>query len=918
MSGNESKAPVVHLEGVSLHYGKTRALDGVSLDIPSGLMIGFIGPDGVGKSSLLSLISGARAVQEGTVDVLGGGMTEKAHRDKVGPLIAYMPQGLGKNLYPMLSVEENLQFFARLFGHDAEERRRRIDYLTRSTGLNEFLDRPAGKLSGGMKQKLGLCSSLIHDPDLLILDEPTTGVDPLARAQFWDLIGRVRKEQPGMSVIVATAYMDEAERFDWLVAMDDGKILDTGSPEELLEKTGSDSLESAFIKLLPEEKREGYEPVEIKPLDLGQDDDVAIEAKGLTKKFGDFVAVDHVTFRIRKGEIFGFLGSNGSGKSTTMKILTGLLPATEGQAWLFGNEVDSEDMETRRNVGYMSQAFSLYSELTVRQNLVLHARLFHVPEDEIPGRVEEMSKRFDLMKIQDSLPDNLPLGVRQRLSLAVAMVHKPGLLILDEPTSGVDPIARDNFWRFMIDLSRNDKVTIFISTHFMNEAERCDRISLMHAGKVLASDPPVELVEKSGAKDLEAAFIQYLKEAGDGAEPEGEGETRVAEGTEESKEETLKKAERRFSPGRMLSYTWRESLELKRDPVRTTLALLGSIILMLVIGFGISMDVNELSYAVLDRDQTGLSNNYALNISGSRYFIEQPPVHDYAELDKRMRSGKLSLVIEIPPGFARKFQRGDPVEVGAWVDGAMPQRAETIQGYVRGMHQEWLVAQAGSRTGSAPSALADIQVRFRYNPDVESLPAMVPAVIPILLLMLPSMLAALSVVREKELGSIINLYVTPVTRTEFLLGKQIPYVLLAMLNFFLMVLLSVTAFDVPVKGSFLTLTVAAFLYCLIATGMGLLASTFTRSQIAAMFITMIGTILPAVQFSGMINSTSSLEGMGKLVGSIYPTTHMLIISRGVFNKALGFGDLTGAMGMLAITFPLILALSIALLKKQET
>ena len=909
--------PVVRLNGVGLSFGSTRALDQVTLNIPSGLMVGLIGPDGVGKSTLLSLIAGARIIQDGEVEVLGGDIGLKSHRDKVGPLIAYMPQGLGRNLYPMLSVEENLQFFGRLFGHDKAERRRRIDYLTKSTGLFPFLDRPAGKLSGGMKQKLGLCSALIHDPDLLILDEPTTGVDPLARAQFWDLIKRVRQSQPGMSVMVATAYMDEAERFDWLVAMNDGQVLDTGSPAELLKKTGSRSLEEAFIKLLPEEQRKGHQPVEIKPLNLKADEDVAIEAQGLTKKFGDFTAVDHVSFRIQRGEIFGFLGSNGCGKSTTMKMLTGLLPATEGQAWLFGKEIDSDDMNTRRNVGYMSQSFSLYSELTVEQNLVLHARLFHVEEADIPQRVDEMVERFDLKKSRQALPDDLPMGVRQRLSLAVAMVHKPKLLILDEPTSGVDPVARDNFWRLMIGISRQDGVTIFISTHFMNEAERCDRISLMHAGKVLAAGPPQKLVDDSGEEDLEATFIKYLKEAGDEAEPEGDIEAPISENTGEAKEETLKKANRFFSVDRMLSYTWREALELKRDPVRTTLALLGSLILMMVIGFGISMDVNDLSYAVLDRDQTGLSRSYAINIAGSRYFTSTPPINSYEEMDLRMQSGKLSLAIEIPPGFGRRIQRGDPVEIGAWVDGAMPQRAETIGGYVQGMHQQWLMSEAARRTGQSMSTLTDIQLRYRYNPDVKSLPAMVPAVIPILLLMLPSMLAALSVVREKELGSITNLYVTPVTKSEFLLGKQIPYVLLAMLNFFLMVLLAVTIFEVPVKGSFISLTVAALLYCLIATGMGLLASTFTRSQIAAMFITMIGTLMPAIQFSGMINSTSSLEGIGKLVGSVYPTTHMLIISRGIFNKALDLGDLHSSFIVLLIIAPIILAASIALLKKQE-
>ncbi|KAB2887100.1 MAG: ABC transporter ATP-binding protein, partial [Burkholderiaceae bacterium] len=486
-------------------------------------MVGIIGPDGVGKSSLLSLLAGARAVQQGRVEALGGDMASKAHRDRVCPRIAYMPQGLGKNLYPTLSVEENLQFFARLFGHGAAERRRRIDDLTRSTGLHKFLQRPAGKLSGGMKQKLGLCCALIHDPDLLILDEPTTGVDPLARAQFWDLIQRIRRQRPGMSVLVATAYMDEAQRFDWLVAMDDGRVLATGTPAELLARTGCDALESAFIQLLPEEKKRGYQPVEIPPLPADDGTAVAIEARDLTMRFGDFVAVDHVSFRIRRGEIFGFLGSNGCGKSTTMKMLTGLLPASEGQAALFGKPVDPRDVNTRRRVGYMSQAFSLYGELTCEQNLVLHARLFHVPEAEIAARVDEMLQRFDLREVRASLPESLPLGMRQRLSLAVAMVHRPELLILDEPTSGVDPIARDGFWRLLVELSRRDRVTIFISTHFMNEAERCDRISLMHAGKVLDSDAPAALVERRSAHTLEEAFIGYLVDAGGGT-PTGAGD----------------------------------------------------------------------------------------------------------------------------------------------------------------------------------------------------------------------------------------------------------------------------------------------------------------------------------------------------------------------------------------------------------
>ena len=770
-----------------------------------------------------------------------------------------------------------------------------------------------------MRQKLGLCCALIHDPDLLILDEPTTGVDPLARSQFWDLIDRIRAGRPGMSVLVATAYMEEAGRFDWLVAMDSGRLLATGTPAELRARTGADTLEAAFIGLLPEERRRGHRAVTLPPLAADADAEVAIEARDLTRRFGDFTAVDRVSFRIRRGEIFGFLGSNGCGKTTTMKMLTGLLPASAGEARLFGHAVDPHDIAGRRRVGYMSQSFSLYSELTVEQNLVLHARLFRVAEGEIPARVTEMVERFGLAGQLDRLPATLPLGQRQRLSLAVAMIHRPELLILDEPTSGVDPIARDTFWQLMIDLARRDRVTIFISTHFMNEAERCDRISLMHAGRVLVSDTPVALQRQQQAATLEEAFIGFLEEAGaqDEARSPTVQEPPPAPVDGDAPRPRASASARRFSPGRAFSYTLREALELGRDPVRLTLALLGTVILLFIMGFGISMDVEDLRFAVLDRDQSGLSRGYTLSLAGSRYFVERPPITGYAQLDDRMQSGELSLAIEIPSGFGRDLERGRPVAIAAWIDGAMPQRAETVRGYVQGMHHHWLLDTARSRLGRTQAAAATVETRFRYNPDVKSLPAMVPAVIPLLLLMIPAMLTALSVVREKEMGSIINLYVTPVRRSEFLLGKQLPYLVLAMGNFLLLTALAVTVFGVPMTGSFAALFLATLLYTLFATGFGLFASVFTRSQIAAIFATMVGTILPVVQFAGLINPVSSLAGAGRLIGEVYPATHMLIISRGVFSKALGVADLGVQFAALLAAVPVIFVLAVLLLDRQE-
>ena len=929
-------AVVARLRQLTHRYGSTLANNGIDLDIPAGCMVGLIGPDGVGKSTLLGLVAGARKIQQGQVMVLDGDMAEAEHRRVSCSRIAYMPQGLGRNLYPTLSVFENIDFFGRLFGLSAGERKQRIAALLASTGMSAFAGRPAQKLSGGMKQKLGLCCALIHDPDLLILDEPTTGVDPLSRRQFWELIARIRRERPQMSVIVATAYMEEAEQYDWLVAMDAGRILATGTPQELLQRTGSQDLEQAFLRLLPPERLQGHQALVIPPLPQGEQE-VVIDARGLRMQFGDFVAVDDVTLQVGRGEIFGFLGSNGCGKSTTMKMLTGLLEPSAGEALLLGQRMDASNMATRRRVGYMSQAFSLYTELSVRQNLQLHARLFHLPADTVPARINELARRFELTEVLDQQPDRLPLGIRQRLQLAVAVLHRPDVLILDEPTSGVDPVARDAFWALMVDLSRRDGVTIFISTHFMNEAQRCDRMSLMHAGRILASDTPEALTRARGAATLEEAFIGYLLEAsGETAPPAAEASTNIASSADKQNNSNIKHHENisesaelatesianrpatpAFSLQRLWSYVWRETLELQRDPVRATLALVGSLVLMVVIGLGINMDVESLRFAVLDHDQTSISRSYAQSLSGSRYFTERAPLASYDELDQRMRSGELSLALEIPPGFGRTVLAGKPAAIGAWFDGAMPQRGETVSGYVQGIHQHWLAEQARERTGLKLGSNVAVETRFRYNPDVKSLPAMAPAVMPMLLLMLPAMLTALAVVREKELGSIINLYTTPVTRVEFLLGKQLPYVLLAMLNYLLMCALAVFAFGVPITGSFATLTLAALLFSIIATGMGLLASAVTRSQIAAMFFALIGTIIPASQFSGLTDPVSSLEGVGRWVGEIYPATHMFAISRGVFSKALTLGDLTAAFTALALAIPVIMGIAIWALPKQE-
>jgi ribosome-dependent ATPase len=928
-----SKGTIARIERVTHQYGKTFALNDLNLDFPAQCMAGLIGPDGVGKSTLLALISGVRKIQTGKVTVLDGDMAEERHRRASYGRIAYMPQGLGRNLYPTLSVYDNIDFFGRLFGQGATERRERIDGLLKATGLDPFPDRPCGKLSGGMKQKVSLCCSLMHDPDLLVLDEPTTGVDPLSRRQFWELIDSIRLRRPQMSVIVATAYMDEASRFDWLAGMDDGKVIAQGAPKEILAQAQKSNLDDAFIALLPPEKRGQHQEVIVRPRAESDDKTPAIEAEGLTRRFGDFVAVDHVSFRIGRGEIFGFLGSNGCGKTTTMKMMTGLLPVTEGWAKLFGKPMAADDMEARQNVGYMSQAFSLYGELTVRQNLELHAHLYHFPANEVEGRLNELLERYELKAVANAKPESLPLGVKQRLQLAVAVLHRPPMLILDEPTSGVDPVARDAFWRTLIDLSRNDGVTIFLSTHFMNEAERCDRISLMHQGRVLAVDAPKKLVKERGSTSLEDAFISYLEEATEAGEKKKaqtapQASRQAAErppapqATPREAKPPPSRASRRFDPGRMWAYARRETMELLRDPIRLAFAFVGPVALMFAMGYGITFDVENLKYAAFDQDQTPQSRRLLESFSSSRYFTERPPIGSADELEQRMRSGELAVAVEIPSGFGRDVASLRSPEAAFWIDGAMPFRGETTKGYVTGLALRYAQDLIVERVGpNVPSNVyfgsVNIENRFRYNQAFKSVFSMVPSVIVIILVLIPAIMATIGVVREKETGSIANFRSTPISKFEFLMGKQFPYVVVGMLAFILMVLMAFVVFRVPVKGSFGALALGTLLYVFSTCGFGQLISTFTRTQVAAVFATSVISIIPTVNFSGLLVPVSSLTGAGRLIGLMFPMAWFQPISVGTFTKGLTYSALwLNALALAGFAVGYFIAAHISL-RKQE-
>ena len=1052
-------------------YGKTLALDDLSLTLPRGLTVGLIGPDGVGKSTLLALIAGVRRIQSGELHVLGGDMRKPADRQALSHRIAYMPQGLGRNLYPTLSVYENIDFHARLFGLPARERRARIARLLEATGLAPFPDRATGKLSGGMKQKASLCCALVHAPDLLILDEPTTGVDPLSRRQFWALVADLQRETAGMTVLVATAYIEEAEPFAQLWAMDAGKLLVNAPTREVM--AGHTNLEAAYIRLLPPEKQQGTGGLDLTPFVPDPRLPPAIEAHGLTKRFGDFTSVDNVSFTIQQGEIFGFLGSNGCGKSTTMKMLTGLLQATSGTAELLGAPVDAGSVATRMRVGYMSQAFSLYEELTVRQNLALHARLYRLGARS-KAAIKEGLEQFDLVDVADTKPAALPLGIRQRLQLAAACLHRPEVLILDEPTSGVDPAARDMFWRHLLRMSREDKITIFVTTHFMNEAARCDRISFMHQGRVLAVGTPAELVAQYQAPNLEEAFVQYLlldeaaqKHASAGTEflpaptptlPHGGGGLTVEEGTSDSTisdnepptiiasdtptaaqsstdlpppqpspaadasascegggytatesataneppaiiaddtptaaqsptvqpppsqrstagegwggssarisasdVETSSDTAADESPTAPASSAelppppvgegrgggskptsaaslnsdnntptgllpWlaiirtiaiREGKELLRDHVRTFFALFGPVILMTAVTWGVSFDVGQLAFAVRDHDQSAESRAITEYFSGSANFRALPPLATDADIDTALESSTAKMVIDIPPGFGRDLLRGDRPELGFYLDGAESFNAASLNGYIMSILGDYARDQARAHGIALPPDAARMVPRYRYNPDFKSILAIAPGVLMLALSLFPAMMAAVGVVREREIGSIANFYASPASRLQFLLGKQLPYLAAAMTSFLILYLMMRYWFGVPLKGSAAALISGTFLMCCTTTATGLLVSCFTRSQVAAIFITAVGTVMPAMSFSGFLVPVSSLQGGAYVMGKILPSAWYANLTTGTFTKGLGYPELIREHLILGSYYLLLLALATANLKKQE-
>ncbi|WP_456433438.1 ATP-binding cassette domain-containing protein [Thermosulfuriphilus sp.] len=463
------------------------ALQGIDLEIPRGRIFGLIGPDGAGKTTLLKIIAGILSYDRGEVIVMGTPLVSEAAAETIKERLGFMPQGLGLNLYPELTVEENLRFFAELRLVSPDEYRLRRQRLLETTRLVPFGGRKMKALSGGMKQKLALACTLIHEPELIILDEPTTGVDPLSRQELWGIIAELVAEK-AITAIISTAYLDEAKRFHDLALVSSGQIIAKGSPEDLAEE----DLEECFRKLSPDRSRRSLRlPPSFEKKRTKVIRGPVIEARGLTKDFGSFRAVDKVSFRVEAGEIFGLLGPNGAGKTTVVRMLCGLVSPTQGWGLVAGVEMSGSGRRIRQRIGYMSQNFSLYQDLTALENLWLYAGIYGVKQER--RILQDLADLCELKGYEDRRTAELPLGVRQRLALACAIVHRPQVVFLDEPTSGVDPPGRERFWQIIRLLAKELEITALVTTHYMTEAEYCDHLCLMHDGRIIAEGSPQKL-----------------------------------------------------------------------------------------------------------------------------------------------------------------------------------------------------------------------------------------------------------------------------------------------------------------------------------------------------------------------------------------------------------------------------------------
>ena len=480
----------IEVNNISKYYGKVEALNNVSFSVKKGEVFGLIGPDGAGKTSMYRILCSLLLPDNGTAIVDGFDVVQQMK--EIRKRIGYMP---GKfSLYQDLTIEENLKFFATLFNTTIEENYDSIKAIY--SQIEKFKNRKAGALSGGMKQKLALCCSLIHQPSILFLDEPTTGVDPVSRKEFWEILAQLKERD--ITIVASTPYLDEVRSCEQVAFLSEGTIKGIGTPNEILTEFKDIFNPSSIV-------REEAHKIE-------NEAENVIEVEHLVKSFGSFHAVDDISFTVKKGEIFGFLGANGAGKTTAMHMLTGLNQPTSGTGRVVGFDIRTEYEQIKKHIGYMSQKFSLYEDLTVAENISLFAGIYGMQDDEINHKINELLQRLNFSGHRNTLVSSLPLGWKQKLAFSVSIFHNPGIVFLDEPTGGVDPATRRQFWELIYDAAQRG-ITIFVTTHYMDEAEYCDRISIMVDGKIKALGTPEELKQELNQPDMDHVFTYLARQA---------------------------------------------------------------------------------------------------------------------------------------------------------------------------------------------------------------------------------------------------------------------------------------------------------------------------------------------------------------------------------------------------------------------
>ena len=484
----------IEVNNISKHYGKVQALKEMSFSVKKGEVFGLIGPDGAGKTSMFRILCSLLLPETGTATV--DGFDVVSQMEEVRKRVGYMPGRF--SLYQDLTIEENLHFFATLFNTTVEENYEAIKPIY--SQIEQFKDRKAGALSGGMKQKLALCCALVHQPSVLFLDEPTTGVDPVSRKEFWEILCQLKERD--ITIVASTPYLDEVRSCERVAFLSEGVVKGIGTADDILTEF-KDIFNPPTIERTTNDKAINA---------TNKEAENVIEVEHLVKTFGSFHAVDDISFTVKKGEIFGFLGANGAGKTTAMHMLTGLNQPTNGTGRVVGFDIRTEYEQIKRHIGYMSQKFSLYDDLTIAENISLFAGIYGMEDDEIRRKTDALLERLNFSEHRNTLVASLPLGWKQKLAFSVSIFHNPGVVFLDEPTGGVDPATRRQFWELIYDAARRG-ITVFVTTHYMDEAEYCDRISIMVDGKIKALGTPDELKQKFNQPDMDHVFTYLARQA---------------------------------------------------------------------------------------------------------------------------------------------------------------------------------------------------------------------------------------------------------------------------------------------------------------------------------------------------------------------------------------------------------------------